>query len=295
MHVFVSLLAILIVLVLLTYFFQLTYFFIWCFFLFCHFLRGLCGYAKSLQYSREFVMLLQDSDIDVVDSTLFIPSDIIWHSSFMGSRCQGYKNDCGSWSLSHVSIKIVRFGNKRLWRTTGTWQRPNSDWVVGSVCISIKTGAALTLNFYLSVIFTKGVCADIYHFSVHPSKGKCWHRHSDYCRYGTQATEHHTGCTTLYFVTCSTRHMKCLHLCYGSIKGAYTVNISAEALLPCPTTVLFIWFLSKSLSRRKVSQSDVWFWFGWQNLSSTSRTVLTLWTGICLKMLQQKHISLIIQ
>lgn len=37
-------------------------------------------------------MLLQDSDTDVVDSTLFIPSEIIWHGSFVGSRCRGYKN-----------------------------------------------------------------------------------------------------------------------------------------------------------------------------------------------------------
>lgn len=188
----------------------------WCFF--CHFLRGLCGYAKSLQYSREFLMLLQDSDTEVVDSTLLIPSEIIWHCSFPGD-------------LAQRSGSTVRFGNKRLWRTTVTWQRPNSDWVVGSVCISIKTSAALqwsgqrhivlTLNFYLSFIFSMEASADIRHFSVHSSKGKCWHRHSDYCRYGTQATEHHTACTTLYFVTCPTRHMKCLDLCYGSIKGAY--------------------------------------------------------------------------
>lgn len=48
------------------------------------------------------------------------------------------------------------------------------------------------------------------------------------------------------YVTCPTRNMKCLDLCYGSIKGAY--KSSGERLLACPITMLFIWLRPTNLS-----------------------------------------------
>lgn len=132
--------------------------------------------------------------------------------------------------------------------TAVTWQGPNSDWEMPWVGGSVKTGAALwwsgrccvvlISDFYpfpSAHLFTEGVSADICtfiqrHVLTPPLLSAVIH----YCGYGTQATRQ-TGDFNLcrlwkllpnfyQLVTCPTGHMRCLDLCYGSIKGTLSVR-----------------------------------------------------------------------
>lgn len=70
------------------------------------------------------------------------------------------------------------------------------------------------------------------------------------------------------YVTCPTRHAKCLDLRFGSVKEH--VSASVELHVVCPISTLFICFCSTNPSLRGTSLRD-WFQSGQTNQATSSR------------------------
>lgn len=61
-----------------------VFFLVWT--LFCYFLCGLCEHRELLQYGREFLLLLRDSGVGVVDPSAAFPAEVIRSKPFARNR-----------------------------------------------------------------------------------------------------------------------------------------------------------------------------------------------------------------
>ncbi len=81
-----------------------------------HLLRGLCEFPEPLQYSQEFLLLLQGLDTGVLDRASKFPTKILRHDSSAGSRSWGSKpRALRKWGRrGGVHQRLKRQGHRRI-------------------------------------------------------------------------------------------------------------------------------------------------------------------------------------